>query len=119
MKTKFEAIFCIVNEGFADEVIFAARKAGASGATIIKGHGSSGREAQEIFNIEIQPQKEIIMMVVPAEMKDAVLLEMYNSAGLDTKGQGIAFSLPVAGAVGLKDFSDENQAGSAGTQENK
>ena len=36
--------------------MYAARKAGAYGATIIKGHGSSGREAQEMFRIEIQPQ---------------------------------------------------------------
>lgn len=104
MDRKYEAVFCIVNEGFSDTVMYAARKAGAAGATIIKGHGSSGREAQASFRIEIQPQKEIVMMVVPEEIKDEVLREIHSAAGLDSKGQGIAFSLPVAGAAGLNDF---------------
>ena len=107
MSVKYEAVFCIVNEGFSDTVMYAARKAGAAGATILKGHGSSGREAQEIFRIEIQPQKEIVMMVVPEEIKDDVLKEVYTAAGLDSKGQGLAFSLPVAGVAGLSDFEDK------------
>ena len=107
MNTQYEAVFCIVNAGFADQVMFCARKAGAAGGTIFKGHGSSSREAQESFNITIQPEKEIVMMIVPSGIKDNVLKEIYNTVGLDTEGMGIAFSLPVAGAVGLRDFDRE------------
>ena len=41
------------------------------------------------------------MILVPAEIKDAVLHALYQKAGLDTMGQGIAFSLPVDEVVGL------------------
>ena len=104
MGTKYEVIFCIVNAGFSDTVMTAARKAGATGGTILKGRGIASREAEELYKIPIQPEKEIVMMLVPAEIKDAVLRSVYDFAGLSTDGQGIAFSMPVEKAVGLKDF---------------
>ena len=41
------------------------------------------------------------MILVPADIKDAVLHAVYTHAGLKTEGQGIAFSLPVDDVVGL------------------
>ena len=117
MDKKYELIFCIINAGFADTVMFAARKAGASGGTILKGRGIAGREAQEQFKINIQPEKEIVMLLVPKEIKDDVLRYIYDFAGLNTEGQGIAFSMPVEKAVGLKDFG-KAQEGQAESKEN-
>ena len=105
MEKKFEVIFCVINAGFSDTVMFAARKAGASGGTIFKGRGIAGRDAQERYKILIQPEKEVVMILVPREIKDDVLRAIYDHAGLNTEGQGIAFSMPVERAVGLKDFA--------------
>lgn len=120
MEIKYEVIFCIINAGFSDTVMFAARKAGASGGTILKGRGIAGRDAQEKFKILIQPEKEVVMLLVPREIKDDVLRAIYDHAGLNTEGQGIAFSMPVERAVGLKDFSKAGDAaaesGGNGTQ---
>ena len=104
MEKQYEAIFCIVNAGFADTVMDAARKEGASGGTVLKGRGLAGHEAQEAFKINIQPEKELVMLLVPSEIKDSVLRSVNTFAGLDTDGQGIAFTLPVERAIGLKDF---------------
>ena len=101
MEAKFEAIFCIVNAGFSDDVMFAARKAGAAGGTIIKGRGTAPLEAERLFKISVQPEKEIVLLLVPENIKDAVLRELYQSVGLDRAGQGIVFSLPVDKALGL------------------
>ena len=101
MDTKYEAIFCVVNAGFSDTAMEAARKAGATGGTILKGRGTAGREAEEAFRIHIQPEKELLMLLVPADIKDNVLRALYDGAGLDSSGQGIAFSLPVERTVGL------------------
>lgn len=98
---KYEAIFCIVNAGFSDTAMDAARKAGAGGGTILKGRGTASREAEELFNIHIQPEKELLMLLVPTEIKDKVLRALYDAAGLDSAGQGIAFSLPVERTIGL------------------
>ncbi len=109
MSKEYEAVFCVVNEGFSDTVMFAARKAGAAGGTIIKGHGTTSTEAEKTFGITIQPDKEIVIILVPVEIKDDVLKEIYVHAGLDKEGHGIAFSLPVEGVIGLSDFKDSSE----------
>ena len=110
MATRYEAVFCIVNSGFAEAAMDAARKAGAGGGTILKGRGTASREAEEKFNIRIQPEKELLMLLVPEEIKDRVLRSLYDAAGLDSAGQGIAFSLPVEKTVGLRAPKEETKA---------
>lgn len=99
--TDYELIMCIVNTGFSDTVMSAAKEQGARGGTVLHARGTAAKEAEELFHITIQPDKEIVMILVPSEIRDAVLHAVYQSAGLKTAGQGISFSLPVTNAVGL------------------
>ena len=101
MDKEYAVVFCVVNTGFSGAVMDAARKAGASGGTILKGRGTASRDAEKVFNITIQPEKEIVMILVSAGIKDGVLRAIYDAAGLDAPGQGIAFSLPVERALGI------------------
>lgn len=99
----YEVIFCIVNEGYTDLVMDAAKEAGARGGTVIHARGTANKEAEKSFHITIQPEKEIVMILVPAEIKDDVLRALYRSAGLKTEGQGIAFSVAADDVVGLSE----------------
>ena len=101
MKFQHEAIFCIVNSGYSDVVMEAAKKLGAGGGTVINARGTAPKDAESIFGITIEPEKEIVMILVPSSIKADVLHALYQEAGLDTPGQGIAFALPVDGVVGL------------------
>lgn len=94
-ENQFELILCIVNAGYSQNVMDAARQAGARGGTILRGRGSANPEAEEFFNITIQPDKEVVLILVTASIKDDVLKAVYKNSGLSTEGQGIAFSLPV------------------------
>ena len=93
---KYEMVVCIVNAGYSQNVMDAARQAGARGGTILRGRGSANPEAEEFFNITIQPDKEVVLILVSASIKDDVLKAVYKNSGLSTEGQGIAFSLPVS-----------------------
>ena len=101
MRFQHKAIFCIVNSGYSDVVMEAAKKLGASGGTVINARGTAPKDAESIFGITIEPEKEIVMILVPSSIKASVLHALYQEAGLDTAGQGIAFALPVDGVVGL------------------
>jgi len=92
---KYELIICIVNAGFSQNVAEAARKAGARGGTVVKGRGTANPEAEEFFNISIQPNKELVLILVAEDIKDDVMRAIYKDSGLPTDGQGIAFSVPV------------------------
>ena len=100
---KHEVIMCIVNSGFSEAVMEAAREFGARGGTVIRARGTANAEAESIFNIAIQPEKEIVMILVDTKIKDDILHALYKAVGLQTPGQGIAFSMPVDDVVGLKD----------------
>ena len=96
-----EVVFCIVNEGFSEAVMDAAREAGARGGTVLNARGTASVEAEKKFGIIVEPQKEIVMILVDVKIKEAVLKSLYEGVGLKTAGQGIAFTLPVSEVVGL------------------
>ena len=99
--SNYQMVICIVNAGFSSVVMDAAREVGARGGTVIHGRGTANREAEKIFQIVVQPDKEIVMILVKNEIKDAVLTAIHQKAGLETDGQGIAFSMPVDRTVGI------------------
>ncbi len=102
MEHSHELIVCIVNRGFSDEVMDAAREAGAGGGTVLNARGTANQDAEKAFRIKVQPEKEMVMILVPTEVKDGILHALYKAVGLNTPGQGIAFSLPVDDVVGMK-----------------
>ena len=90
MDSQFELIFCVVNAGFSDSVMTAVREKNPRiGGTVLNARGTAREEAEKLFNISIQPEKEELLHLI------------YKSVGLNTPGQGIAFSLPVEEVVGL------------------
>ncbi|MBE6600487.1 MAG: P-II family nitrogen regulator [Ruminococcaceae bacterium] len=107
MTYNHEVIFCIVNAGFSDSVMDAAREFGARGGTVIRARGTANAEAEKLFGIAIQPEKEIVMILVDKKIKNDILHALYRAVGLKTPGQGIAFSLPVDEVVGLSSASEQ------------
>lgn len=102
MKTdNHEVIFAIVNAGFAEDAMEVARECGARGGTILNARGVAKEDAAAFFGITIHTDKEILMLVVEKEIRDAVLNGLYQRMGMDKHSQGIAFSLPVSDAAGL------------------
>ncbi len=99
----YEVILCIINAGFSEVVMDTAKKLGAGGGTVIHGRGTASKEAEKIFNITIQPEKEIVMILVKKEIKDSILKGLYDTIGLDTNAQGIAFTLPVDDVIGISE----------------
>ena len=100
---KYELVLCIVNAGFSQNVMEAARAAGAKGGTVLRARGSANPEAEDFFNIKIQPEKEVVMILVPSTIKDEVLKTVYKESGIAEEAQGIAFSLPVNRTTTVKE----------------
>lgn len=95
MKERKELICCIINNGFSDLVMDAAKKEGAKGGTIFHARGTGNADIEKFFGISISPEKEIVLIVVDTEIKDKVVSAIYTDAGLNTLGQGIVFTVPV------------------------
>ena len=101
-EVKFELIVILVNSGFSEIVMDAAREVGARGGTIVRARGTGTKDMENRYNIVITPDKEMILILVKETIRDQMLSAIYKAAGLGTDGQGIAFSLPVNDVVGIK-----------------
>lgn len=101
MDNKFEIVFTILNRGFSDLVMDSARKEGATGGTIITARGTASKEVERMFGLTISQEKEIIMILTTKENKNRIMTAICRSAGLNTQGKGITFSLPVDDVLGV------------------
>ena len=99
---KFKLVMVIVNAGFSEDVMTAAREVNAKGGTIVNARGTAKTDAESAFNITIQPEKEIVFIVAAEKIVDELLKNIYKKVGLNTPGQGIAFTLPVDDFVKTK-----------------
>lgn len=104
MEYKHEVIFCIVNAGFSEVVMDVAREVGARGGTVLHASGTANSDAEKIFGITVQPEKDVVMILVSSDITNDVLHALYDGVGLKTEGKGIAFALPVQDVVGLTNF---------------
>ncbi len=102
MENSFELILTIVNEGFSEAVMDAARSKGATGGTLISGRGTAKEETLAKFKVFMTPEKEIVLILSPKENTKNILLVINEKCGLTTDAHGIAFALPVDDVVGIK-----------------
>lgn len=102
VKTDHELIFVIVNEGYSDLIMDAARGAGAAGGTVIKAKGTGAEYTEKFFGFSIASEKEIHLLVTPAQGRNNIMKAIMEKAGLESKAQSIVFSLPVSHALGLR-----------------
>ena len=109
---KHDLILTIVNRGFADEGMTAAKKAGAFGGTVVNARGTGTNELQDFFGALIQLEKELVMILTEREKRNQIMTAICKDAGIDKEGMGISFSLPVDAVAGIralakKEDSDE------------
>ncbi len=101
-KAEFETIICVANAGFSGEIMEIAWAKGAMGGTIIHARGTARKQAEEEFQITVNPEKDLVLIVVKSEIKDDIMKAIYEQAGIGTDANGVAFSLPVTNVVGIK-----------------
>lgn len=99
---QYEMIICVVNAGFSGEVMDIARREGATGGTIVHARGTANPNAEQEFQITINPEKDLLLLTVKSDIKDNILKAIYNEAGLGSDANAVAFSLPVTNVVGIK-----------------
>jgi nitrogen regulatory protein P-II 1 len=76
-------IVTIVRKGWGEAILEATMAAGAHGGTIIPARGIGKNEQQRVFGIQIEPEKEVVLTLVPGAIK------------------GLAFSLRAEDVIGI------------------
>lgn len=98
---KYHLIVTIVQEGYADKVMNAAKKSGANGGTLIKGRGLGGKNSFKFFNMTMEPEKDVVLIVCDDNSKTKIMNSILEKTGLKTDGKALCFSLPIDSTVGI------------------
>ena len=98
---KYHLVITIVSEGYLEQVMTAAKRAGSSGGTALKGRGLSDSRPAKILGFNIEPEKDIVLNIVTDRDKKRVMEEITKEVGIKTRGKGVCISVPVEDAVGF------------------
>ena len=102
-KSKKDLILVMAAVGSTDTVMDAAKKAGARGGTVLRGHRIRD-DKEHPGDGTVHPEKEIIAILVPRELRQPVMEAVNKEAGLSTDCRGVLLSLPVDEVAGLTGF---------------
>ena len=100
--TKQELLIVIGNRGYSEQIMDAAREAGATGGTVIHANGTGMRRAEKFFGISLSSERELVLIVSATAKKNAIMQSVMKKAGLETDAKAIVFSLPVTDTAGLR-----------------
>ncbi|HEX7011858.1 MAG TPA: P-II family nitrogen regulator [Steroidobacteraceae bacterium] len=100
-------IVSIVRKGWGDTVLQATMSAGAHGGTVLFGRGIGRNEQQRVFGIQIEPEKEVVLTLVPADLVDRLIAEIVRAAELTMPGHGLTFVVPVEQVAGIAHLVQE------------
>lgn len=98
---KREVIVAITNKGYVNQVMDAARGAGASGGTVIHAKGTGTGEVEQFLGITIAAEKEMVFIVTEVEKRPAIMKAIMADAGVKTKAKTVVFSMPVSSTAGI------------------
>ncbi len=100
-ESMYRAVFVIVDKGKGETVMDVARQAGARGGTIVNARGSGIHETSVFLNMEIEPEKEIVLMLTPVEITDRIVTAVRDELKIDEPGNGIIFVQSVTETFGI------------------
>jgi len=84
-------ITCVLQNGLGEDVLEAAKNAGAQGATISYAQGTGIRDRMGLLGVTIDEQKEVLRLIVSDDQADRVFEAIYLAGKLDTPGKGIMY----------------------------
>lgn len=100
-ESKKEVIIAITNRGYVNQVMDAARGAGAGGGTVIHAKGTGTGDVEQFLGITIAAEKELVLIVTEADQRAAIMKAIMAEAGFKTKAKTVVFSMPVTATAGM------------------
>ncbi len=94
-------IAAVVNLGYSEDVMIAARKAGAGGGTVLHSRSIVDDSAMQSVGVEMAEEKDIVLIVADSETKLAIMQAISEKCGIQTEAKGVVYSLPLDNVIGL------------------
>ncbi len=99
-KSEYHLVITVVSEGNAESIMNIAKKNGANGGTLLKGRGMGGKSSLKFFNMTIEPEKDILLIVCKEDIKKKIMESILDKYGLNTDAKAMCISLPIDCVLG-------------------
>ncbi len=99
---KYSMIAAIVNRGYSENVMEAAREAGAKGGTVISSRYIPDVEMCKSFGLSPEEEKEIVIIVANGDNKLDIMKKISENCGMHSEAKGSVLSLPIEDVIGLQ-----------------
>lgn len=99
----FKLLVVFVEDSKTDDVMKAARDAGATGATVINNaRGEGVHKTKTFFGLTLETQRDVVLFIVEEHLSRKILETISSVAEFDEQpGMGIAIQIDVEDAVGI------------------
>jgi nitrogen regulatory protein PII len=97
-----KCILAMVKPDLTDKVVDSAKKAGATGATIIPASGTGAGEAKTFFGLSLDIRTEVVLFLVSDTMVEPILSAIKKAGRFSEPGTGIAIVIPVDQTAGME-----------------
>ena len=103
----YKLVVAVVQRGYSDEAINAARSKGAKGAVILNGKGK-GESERKFFGFQVDPENETVLMLVKEADCVPIVKAIYAAVDYKSAARGMVFVLPVSYVSGMTHSRQEN-----------
>ena len=100
-KSNYHLLITITDEGNAEKIMNTAKKNGANGGTLIKGRSIGFNNTFKLFNLTVEPEKDIILIVCKDDERKKIMEGILNKNGMNTDYKSMCFSIPIDSTIGI------------------
>ena len=100
----FKLIIIMTEDERTQKILAAARKAGATGCTVLnQARGEGIKPAKTFLGLSIDSQVDVVLMLAEEHMSREIMEKVATAGEFDeTPGTGIAFQIDVEDAIGVR-----------------
>lgn len=104
-ESNYQDLYVIVDRHEGQKAVAIAQENGAKGVTLIHGRGSAKEVKSILLNMNVEPEKDIVIMLVKNDIAENIKDAIYDNMNLNKENKGIIYSLPVMEVRGLVEQS--------------
>jgi nitrogen regulatory protein PII len=102
MEYNAHLIIAILNKGFSDVAMEAARAAGAGGGTVVRAKGTYGKGDEHFFGMTLAEEKDTVLIVATEAQRKPIMQALMHQASEKPELGTVTFSVPVSDTMGLR-----------------
>ena len=99
---KYSLIAAVVNQGYSENVMEAARAQGARGGTVVPSRYIGNEQSQGFWGMSLQNEKDIVLIMTDNDKKLSIMQAVGEKCGIHSEAKGIVVSLPIDAVIGFE-----------------